>query len=127
MELDQLLDLCNVVCGKLLPICGVIVLIFLALFFKHLVDVLKQVKEITTKLNHTVDVATRELETLEKPLKTINELSETVDQVHEASKHAVRSALVTVIDNFANIKDWIINHLQKEKEEDQVEVEIIES
>lgn len=125
MELDQLLNLCSVVCTKLLPICGVIVLIFLAVFVKHLINVMKQLNEMTTKLNHTVEVATRELETLEKPIQTISELSETVDQVHEASKHAVRSALVTVIDNFSSIKEWVTNHLKKEK--DDVEVEIIES
>lgn len=125
MELDQLLNLCSTVCTKLLPICGVIVLIFLAVFFKRLVDVMKQLNEISTKLNHTVDVATRELETLEKPLQTISELSETVDQVHEASKHAVRSALVTVIDNFSNIKDWVLNHLKKES--DEVEEEHLEA
>ena len=125
MELVQLLNLCRVVCTKLLPICGVIVLIFLAVFVKHLINVMKQLNEMTTKLNHTVEVATRELETLEKPIQTISELSETVDQVHEASKHAVRSALVTVIDNFALIKDKVVNHLKKDK--DDVDVEIIES
>lgn len=125
MELDQLLNLCSVVCTKLLPICGVIVLIFLAVFVKHLINVMKQLNEMTTKLNHTVEVATRELETLEKPIQTISELSETVDQVHEASKHAVRSALVNVIDNFALIKDKVVNHLKKDK--DDVDVEIIES
>lgn len=125
MELDQLLNLCSTVCMKLLPICGVIVLIFLAIFIKHLINVMKQLNEMSTKLNHTVDVATRELEGLEKPLQTISELSETIDQVHEASKHAVRSALVTVIDNFSSIKDWVLNHLKKEN--DEIDEEIIES
>lgn len=125
MELDQLLNLCSTVCMKLLPICGVIVLIFLAIFIKHLINVMKQLNEMSTKLNHTVDVATRELEGLEKPLQTISELSETIDQVHEASKHAVRSALVTVIDNFSSIKDWVLSHLKKEN--DEIDEEIIES
>ena len=44
---------------------------------------------------------------LEKPLQTVNELSETVDLVHEASRNAVRSALVTIIENASSIKDWI--------------------
>lgn len=40
----------------------------------------------------------QDLQKLEKPLQTVNELSETIDMVHEASRNAVRSALVTIIE-----------------------------
>ena len=59
-----------------------------------------------------------DLQKLEKPLQTVNELSETVDLVHEASRNAVRSALVTIIENASSIKDWIFS---KKKEESQTE------
>ena len=45
-------------------------------------------------MSKTLETTNRQLETLDKPLNTLNELSETVDCVHEASKHAVRSTLV---------------------------------
>ena len=60
----------------------------------------------------------QDLQKLEKPLQTVNELSETVDLVHEASRNAVRSALVTIIENASSIKDWIFS---KKKEESQTE------
>ena len=37
MSLDQLLELTSSVASKALPICGVVVLIFLAVFVKHLI------------------------------------------------------------------------------------------
>ena len=37
MGLDQLLELTSSVASKALPICGVVVLIFLAVFVKHLI------------------------------------------------------------------------------------------
>ena len=33
----------------------------------------------------------------------------TIDMVHEASRNAVRSALVTIIENASNIKEWIFS------------------
>ena len=51
----------------------------------------------------------QDLQKLEKPLQTVNELSETIDMVHEASRNAVRSALVTIIENASNIKEWIFS------------------
>lgn len=41
MGLDQLLELTSSVASKALPICGVVVLIFLAVFVKHLIVLLK--------------------------------------------------------------------------------------
>ena len=102
MGLDQLLELTSSVAGKALPICGVVVLIFLAIFVKHLIVLLKNANDAVVKL-----------------LNTLNELSETVDCVHEASKHAVRSTLVAVIENFSSIKDWIFASMKKEDDHDE--------
>lgn len=113
MELDQLLDLCSVVCNKALPIVLFILLIFLIIFTKHLIDILKSAKQSLNKVDNVLDVAYQELVSLEKPLNTLNELSDTVDQVHEASKHAVRSSLVLVIENLGKIKEVISNILHK--------------
>lgn len=123
MGLDQLLELTSSVASKALPICGVVVLIFLAVFVKHLIVLLKSANEAVIKMSKTLDTANKELETLEKPLQTLHELSETVDNVHEASKQAVRSTLVAIIENFSSIKDWIVSSFKKEEdidEEDEV-------
>ena len=111
MGLDQLLELTSNVAVKALPICGVVVLIFLAVFLGHLIKVLKNANEAVSKISKTLETANRQLETLDKPLNTLNELSETV---HEASKHAVRSTLVAIIENFSTIKDWIFSNMRQE-------------
>lgn len=121
MGLDQLLELTSNVAGKALPIVGVIVLIFLAVFVKHLIVLLKSANEAVISMKKTLDTTNKELETLEKPLQTLNELSDTVDTVHEASKHAIRSSMVMVIENFSLIKDWILAHMGKDSSEEQQE------
>lgn len=115
MGLDQLLELTSNVAVKVLPIAGVVVLIYLAIFVKHLVVLLKSANDAVNSMSQTLDTANRQLETLDKPLNTLNELSDTVDCVHEASKNAVRSTLVTVIENFSSIKDWILSSVKKDK------------
>ena len=82
MELDQLLNLTSTVSGKLLPILGATVLVFLIVFVRR-----------------TLDSAGKQLDALDKPMQTLNEISETVDNVHEASKSVIRSLLSSVIDN----------------------------
>ena len=116
MGLDQLLELTSSVASKALPICGVVVLIFLAVFVKHLIVLLKNANDAVVKMSKTLETTNRQLETLDK---TLNELSETVDCVHEASKHAVRSTLVAVIENFSSIKDWVFAGMKKEDDRDE--------
>ena len=113
MGLDQLLELTSSVASKALPICGVVVLIFLAVFVKHLIVLLKNANDAVVKMSKTLETTNRQLETLDKPL------SETVDCVHEASKHAVRSTLVAVIENFSSIKDWVFAGMKKEDDRDE--------
>lgn len=117
MELDQLLTLTSTVAGKLLPIAGVVVLIYLAIFVKHLVQLMKTANEAACTMNKTLETANKELEALEKPLNTLNELSETVDCIHDASKNAVRYSLTALFENFSSIKDWVFSHNEREKQD----------
>ena len=117
MGLDELLIVTSDVASKALPIAGLVVLVLLAVFVKRLLDVLKNANDAILSVKKTVDTANTELETLKKPLHTISEISETVDSVHEASKHAIRSSMVVLVDNFSLIKDWILNYLGKGKED----------
>ncbi|MEG0708747.1 MAG: histidine kinase [Longicatena sp.] len=127
MGLDQLFELTSKVAQRALPILGVIVLIFLAVFIKHLINVMKSTNDALIVMKQTLDTTNRQLETLDKPLHTLNELSETVDCVHDASKNAVRSTLVCVIENFSSIKDWVLSIAKKEKNEDVIDDEHLRS
>lgn len=115
MGLDQLFELTSQVASKALPILGVIVLIFLAIFIKHLINVMKNANEAVIHMGKTLDTANRQLESLDKPLHTLNEISDTVDCVHEASKSAVRSTVAMIIENFSSIKDWVYSTVKKDK------------
>ncbi|MEF9919789.1 MAG: histidine kinase [Erysipelotrichaceae bacterium] len=108
MGLDQLLELTSSVSMKLLPILGAIILVFLIVFVHHLIKVLTQTNTTLVAMSKTIEITNNELKQLEKPLATLNELSETVDCVHEASKNAVRSAFITIIENFSSIKEWFM-------------------
>ena len=114
MGLDQLLIFTSNVASLVLPIVGVVILVFLAIFVKRLLAVLKHADEAIVNLNSALDTANKELKALEKPLNTLNELSDTVDCVHEASKQAVRSSMVMVIENLSVIKNWVLSHMGKD-------------
>ena len=66
------------------------------------------------------------LKKLDKPLQTVNELSETIDLVHEASRNAVRSVLVTIIENASSIKDWTLSK-KRTAEERSEQVQEVDS
>ncbi len=113
MTLDSFLILLSDTAWKLVPVVLVVLLIYFIVLLRHTITLVKQTKK-------TLDTVDADLQKLEKPLKTVNELSETVDLVHEASRNAVRSALVTIIENASSIKEWV---LSKKKNKDTMEVE----
>ena len=123
MELDQLLNLTSVVANKLLPILGVVALIFLIIFLRKLIALMISSNAAVDTMKTTLDTANRQIEALDKPLQTINDLSETIDNVHEASKNVLRSALVALIDNIGNIMQVFTG--DKHKTEETVE-EVVE-
>ena len=58
MGLDQLLELTSNVAAKALPIVGVIVLIFLVIFVRHLIVLLKSANSMFACFMHTVNSLT---------------------------------------------------------------------
>ena len=102
MTLDSLLVLLSDTAWKLVPIVLIVLLIYVILLLRHAIILARETKK-------AVDMVNQDLQKLEKPLQTVNELSETIDMVHEASRNAVRSALVTIIENASNIKEWIFS------------------
>ncbi|MDE6475738.1 MAG: histidine kinase [Erysipelotrichaceae bacterium] len=117
MGLDQLLELLSAVSYKLLPILGVVVLIFLIGLLRNLYKLAKESIATIKAMKEATEVTTKQLTLLEKPLGTLNSLSDTVDHVHEASKHAARSLFVALIENFSVMKDWAFSMKNKEEQE----------
>ncbi len=115
MELDQLLNLTSTVAGKLLPILGAVVLFFLIQFFRKLVALMVSANDAVKSLQSTLDSANKQLDMLDKPMHTLNEISETVDNVHEASKSALRGVISTLVDNIGGL----VKAVTSKKEEQQ--------
>lgn len=109
MTLDSFLILLSDTAWKLVPVVLFVLLIYVIILLRHAIELAKQTKQTM----HTVQ---DDLKKLDQPLQTVNELSETIDLVHEASRNAVRSVLVTIIENASSIKDWILSKKRTDEE-----------
>lgn len=116
MGTDQLIELLSEVCAKLLPVAGLILLIFLILFIKNLIVALKSLIITLSTTNKMIEDCNIQVNKLDKPLATMNELSESVDQVHTMTKNALTSTIAIILNNLENIRDWIMS--RKDKDDD---------
>lgn len=126
MTLDELLILLSDTADKVLPILGCVIIIVGLVFLKKLITMIVTLNKTLEDVQGVVATTHKHLESLEGPLNTLNSLSETVDNVHEVSKNIVSSALVAVIENIANIKDWLMNLRSKKTKEEVVEEEVFQ-
>ena len=110
MEIELLFSTVAKLASYILPVLGVILLIYLIIFVKNLIDTLKD-------LSLTLLTAESEIRKLDGPLNTANELSQTVDEVHHATKAAVTKASKAVSENFDVVKNWV---MEKKKSSDIV-------
>ena len=110
MTLDSFLILLSDTAWKLVPV----VLVVLLHLCDHRCCVMRSSWQ--SRPNRRWHTVQDDLKKLDKPLQTVNELSETIDLVHEASRNAVRSVLVTIIENASSIKDWILSKKRTDEE-----------
>lgn len=117
MELDQLLNLTSVVAGKVLPILGVVAVVFLIIFLRKLIALMITANDTVSSLKITLDSASKQIDALDKPMQTLNDLSETVDHVHDASKSVMKSVLNALVENVSGV----IKMAMKKSEEETIE------
>jgi uncharacterized protein YoxC len=115
MGSDQLIELLSQVSYKLLPVAGLILLIFLIVFFKGLIDAMKSLKE-------TLETTNDQIRKLDKPLETVEDLSNTIDKVHNASKGAIGKGINIAKDGL----DTVVEKMQKKKENNSGSTIIVE-
>ena len=99
MSLDIFMSTLARAFSYVLPIVGVIALIYLILFLKQLIETLKQVSK-------TLDTANDQLKKLDAPLKTAKNISTTVDEVNQTAKEAFMNVVGALSENVQNAKDW---------------------
>lgn len=87
-------------CKALMPVAGLVILIYLVLFVKELIVMLKS-------LTKTLDSANEAVKKLDGPLDTVDELCQTVDEVHAAAKEAAVNIASTVTSKMDALKGKI--------------------
>lgn len=97
MGSDQLIELLSQVAYRLLPIAGVVLLVYLILFVKELIVTMKA-------LSATLKTSEEQIRKLDQPLETLEDVSLTVDKIHNASKGAIAKSITILKDNFEAMK-----------------------
>ncbi len=91
----------------ILPVVGVVVLIYLALLFKKLIETLKEVDK-------TLVLVDDQVKKLDEPLATVQQISGSVDEIHNKARDVAKSASVAASDNITRAKDWFAERKNKE-------------
>ncbi len=110
MTTDQFIEFFSELCSKLLPIIGVIVLIYVILLLRKIIQFFVSMQKTMVTVDSTVSVVEEQIRKLDAPLNTVTEFSQTLDNLHEMSQNAVKSALLALISNLNVIRDWLLNH-----------------
>ena len=110
MTTDPFIEFFSELCSKLLPIIGVIVLIYVILLLRKIIQFFVSMQKTMITVDSTVSVVEEQIRKLDAPLNTVTEFSQTLDNLHEMSQNAVKSALLALISNLNVIRDWLLNH-----------------
>lgn len=112
----------------LLPVVGVIVLILLGWVLWEVIIVVKNLDTTVSKVNDTIDIVDNSLNRLEAPLKTVENISQSVDDVMNFVRHSVIEKSVDMIsENFTVVKDWASSLFKKkDKNSDPVVDDVTE-
>lgn len=117
MDLEQFFNSISFICIKVLPLLGVILVVYLIIMVRHLIVCLKS----ATK---TLDEANLQIRKLDIPLNTITEISKSVDHVHELTKESLKSLSMNLYQIIQAIKEKIDQILHKDEESDIIQEEI---
>ncbi|MEG0076326.1 hypothetical protein [Anaerorhabdus sp.] len=98
---------------QLLPVLGVIVLIFLCVLLVKLINFVKTLENSVNDLSGTMKLVDKSIEKVQAPLDTAVKLSHTVDEVHDKSYAAVKQAGEYVSENMGLVKNYVNEKLNK--------------
>lgn len=110
MQLEDFFNSISFISLKVLPLLGVVLVVYLIIMIKNLITCLKS----ATK---TLDEANNQLRKLDVPLNTVAEISKSVDYVHDLTKESVKSVSTTLYQNLNLIKEKFNQMLHKTKKE----------
>lgn len=81
--MDALLADLQIVCSQLLPVLGVVALVFLYIFLKKLAVLMDTVTQAVKSLDPTLQKVNQSIDKVQAPLDTAVKYSHTLDKVHD--------------------------------------------
>lgn len=115
MQFEQFFETLSTICMKVLPLLGVVLLVYLIIMVHHLIQTLKS----ATK---TFDEVNMQIRKLDVPLNTVSEISKSVDHVHELTKESLNQLSVTIFEALNALKKWWTDFIHKKNKENHEEV-----
>lgn len=119
MQLENFFNSISFISIKLLPLLGIILLVYLIIMVKNLIVTLKTA-------NKTLEEVNIQIRKLDVPLNTVSEISKSIDSVHELTKESVKSISVNIYQALNTIKEQIQRILKKENNVENVVNESIQ-
>ena len=113
MQLENFFNSISFISIKLLPLLGIILLVYLIIMVKNLIVTLKTA-------NKTLEEVNIQIRKLDVPLNTVSEISKSIDSVHELTKESVKSISVNIYQALNTIKEQIQRILKKENNVENV-------
>ena len=113
MSMNEFLSAVAQFFGYILPVVGVIALVYLALLFKKLIETLKAVDK-------TLTIVDSQVQKLDQPLETVANVSKTVDDANtKVREMAVGTLGDTLSDTIQSKKDSIREYPVIHEQEDK--------
>ena len=109
-DIDSLMTSVAFLFKCLLPVAGVVLIVYIILLVKQLISTLKVVEK-------TLDTTETQIKKLDAPLTTVAELSKTVDEVHQTTKDAAKNVTQSVVDGANIVKNWAQDKMNESKQE----------
>ncbi len=118
------IDLLSAFSKQLLPIIGVVALIILCMALWELVKFIKGLDTTVSKVNTTIDSVDKSIDKLQVPLNTLEDISYSVDSVHEFTKNTIVKSVDMITENFAVVKDWASSLFKKDDHDESDIVDV---
>ncbi|MEA4874075.1 hypothetical protein [Anaerorhabdus sp.] len=111
--MNQFIEAAQNLSVQLLPIIGVIVLIFLCVLIVKITKLIGTIDNSVKNLDETIKLIDMSIEKVQKPLDTAVKLSHTVDEVHDAGYAAVKQAGEYIAENIVVAKNYFNDKMNK--------------
>lgn len=117
--MDAFIESFAVLTEEIKPILLAAVLVCLMILLIRLIKLTNSLTGVVSKTNGTIDLVDKTIEKVQKPLDTVGKVSETVDKVNDATVAAVSSAKDFIVKSAGDIKDKVVEYVNKDKEIDE--------